>query len=66
MAPHIITLFVTLQVLDLNVDQTTGIVSTALGEALSGKEIKTRLKKLSDLQKVRGTIEHGWTIVRDH
>ena len=40
-------------VLDLNVDQDTGIVSTALGEALSGKEIKSRLKKLSDLQKVR-------------
>ena len=39
--------------LDLNVDQDTGIVSTALGEALSGKEIKSRLKKLSDLQKVR-------------
>ena len=34
-------------------DQSTGIVSTALGEPLSGKDIKTRLKKLSDLQKVR-------------
>ena len=40
-------------VLDLNVDATTGLVSTALGEPLDGKEIKARLKKLSDLQKVK-------------
>ncbi|GAX81960.1 hypothetical protein CEUSTIGMA_g9388.t1 [Chlamydomonas eustigma] len=38
-------------VLDLNVDPESGLVSTALGEGLSGQEIKSRLKKLSEMQK---------------
>jgi hypothetical protein len=52
------TLCYLLQVLDLNVDPLTGLVSTALGEELDGKAIKERLKKLSALQRVR--METRW------
>ena len=38
-------------VLDLNVDPSTGAVTTALGGTLDGKEIKKRLYKLSELQR---------------
>jgi len=40
-------------VLDVNIEPETGTVCTALGAPLSGKDIKERLKRLSDLQRVR-------------
>ena len=39
-------------VLDIVIEPDTGTVCTALGNPLSGKDIKERLKKLSDLQRV--------------